>query len=145
MRAAVLVLVPRFRKWGAWLGSALLVAFMIYIGLNYTALRGAECNCFPWIKRAVGPGFFVADAVMLLLALMAGFWAQRAESKRSAVLIVCAVTVFALVSYGATAVRQRGVKAPAVITVDGKPVASSTAPPPSPPSSSAPSPAAPQR
>jgi uncharacterized membrane protein YphA (DoxX/SURF4 family) len=119
--AAVLVLVPRFRRWGAWLGSALLIAFMFYIGFNYTALRGAECNCFPWIKRAVGPGFFVADAVMLLLALLAGFWAQRAESKRSAVLVVCAVTVFALVSYGATAVRQRGVKAPATITVDGKP------------------------
>ncbi len=118
---AVLVLVPRFRKWGAWLGSALLVAFMLYIGFNYTALRGAECNCFPWIKRAVGPGFFVADTVMLLLALLAGFWAQRAESKRSAVLVLCAVTVFALVSYGATAVRQRGIKAPAIITVDGKP------------------------
>jgi hypothetical protein len=95
--------------------------FMIYIGVNYTALRGAECNCFPLIKRAVGPGFFVGDAVMLLLALLAGFWAQRAESKRSAVLVVCAVTVFALVSYGATAVRQRGIKAPETITVDGKP------------------------
>jgi uncharacterized membrane protein YphA (DoxX/SURF4 family) len=118
---AVLVLVPRFRKWGAWLGSALLVMFMIYIGVNYTALRGAECNCFPFIKRAVGPGFFVGDAVMLLFALLAGFWAQRAESKRSAVLVVCAVTVFALVSYGATAVRQRGIKAPTTITVDGKP------------------------
>src|SRR5260370_42527692 len=47
--AAVLILVPRFRRWGAWLGSALLVAFMIYIGANYTALHGAEGNCFPWI------------------------------------------------------------------------------------------------
>ncbi len=119
--AAVLVLVPRFRKWGAWLGSALLVAFMIYIGINYSALRGAECNCFPWIKRAVGPGFFVADAVMLLLAVIAGFWARPSQSKRSAVIVLCAVTVFALVSYGATAVRQRGIQAPATITVDGKP------------------------
>src|SRR5579859_4688665 len=50
---AVLVLVPRFRKWGAWLGSALLVAFMVYIGIHYNELRGVECNCFPWIKRAV--------------------------------------------------------------------------------------------
>lgn len=119
--AAVLVLVPRFRKWGAWLGSALLVAFMIYIGINYTALHGAECNCFPWIKRAVGPGFFVGDAVMLLLAVIAGFWARPSESKRGAVIVLCAVTVFALVSYGATAVRQRGIQAPATITVDGKP------------------------
>ena len=119
--AAVLVLVPRFRKWGAWLGSALLVAFMIYIGVNYTALRGAECNCFPWIKRAVGPGFFIGDAVMLALAVVAGFWARPSQSKRSAVIVLCAVTVFALVSYGATAVRQRGVQAPPILMVDGKP------------------------
>ena len=119
--AAVLVLVPRFRKWGAWLGSALLVAFMIYIGINYTALHGAECNCFPWIKRAVGPGFFIGDAVMLLLAVVAGFWARPSESKRSAVIVLCAVTVFALVSYGATAVRQHGVQAPPIVMVDGKP------------------------
>jgi len=119
--AAVLVLVPRFRKWGAWLGSGLLVAFMIYIGINYTALRGAECNCFPWIKRAVGPGFFIGDAFMLLLAVIAGFWARPSESRRSAVIVLCAVTVFALVSYGATAVRQHGVLAPPILMVDGKP------------------------
>jgi len=119
--AAVLVLVPRFRKWGSWLGSALLVAFMIYIAMNYTALRGAECNCFPWIKRAVGPGFFIGDAVMLLLAVLAGFWARPSRSERSAIIVLCAVTVFALVSYGATAVRQRGVQAPPLIMVDGKP------------------------
>jgi uncharacterized membrane protein YphA (DoxX/SURF4 family) len=119
--AAVLVLVPRFRKWGAWLGAALLVAFMIYIGVNYSALHGAECNCFPWIKRAVGPGFFVGDVIMLLIAVLAGYWARPVESKRSAVVVLCAVTVFALVSYGASAVRQRGVQAPSIITVDGKP------------------------
>jgi uncharacterized membrane protein YphA (DoxX/SURF4 family) len=119
--AAVLLLVPRFRKWGAWLGCALLVAFMLFIGANYNALHGAECNCFPLIKRVVGPGFFVGDAIMLLLAVLAGFWARPSESRRSAVLVLCAVTVFALVSYGATAVRQRGVRAPATITVDGKP------------------------
>jgi uncharacterized membrane protein YphA (DoxX/SURF4 family) len=119
--AAVLILVPRFRKWGAWLGSALLVAFMIYIGANYTALHGAECNCFPWIKRAVGPGFFVGDAVMLLFAVLAGFWAGPAQSKRSAIIVACAVTVFAMVSYGASAVKLHGTKAPSTITVDGKP------------------------
>ncbi len=119
---AVFVLVPRFRKWGSWMGSALLVAFMIYVGINYNALHGAECSCFPWIKRVVGPGFFVADAIMLLFAVLAGFWVRPAESKRSAVVVLCAVTVFALVSYGASAVRQRGVKAPSIITVDGKPL-----------------------
>jgi uncharacterized membrane protein YphA (DoxX/SURF4 family) len=119
--AAVLVLVPRFRKWGSWLGAALLLAFMVYVGMNYNALHGAECSCFPWIKRAIGPGFFVGDAVMLLFAVLAGFWVQPVTSKRSAIVVVCAVTVFALVSYGASAVRQRGIKAPSTITVDGKP------------------------
>jgi len=118
---AVLVLVPRFRKWGAWLGSVLLVAFIMYMGINYNALHGAECSCFPWIKRVVGPGFFIGDAVMLVFAVLAGFWAGPASSKRSAVIVACAVTVFAMVSYGASAARLQGVKAPPTITVDGKP------------------------
>ncbi len=45
---------PRFRRWGAWLTGLLLVAFMLYIGYYYNVLRGAECSCFPWLKRAVG-------------------------------------------------------------------------------------------
>jgi len=118
---AVFVLVPRFRKWGSWMASGLLVVFMIYVGINYTALHGAECSCFPWVKRVVGPGFFIADAVMLLFAVLAGFWVRPVESKRSAIVVLCAVTVFALVSYGASAVRQHGIKAPPTITVDGKP------------------------
>ena len=118
---AVLVLVPRFRKWGAWLGSALLVAFMVYVGVNYSALHGAECSCFPLVKRVVGPGFFIGDGVMLLFAVLAGYWAGPTASKRSAVVVACAVTVFAMVSYGASAVRMQGVKAPSSITVDGKP------------------------
>src|SRR5436305_2262643 len=55
--AAVLLLVPRFRRWGAWLGTLLLISFMVYIGVHYNELRGSECACFPWIKRAVGPAF----------------------------------------------------------------------------------------
>jgi uncharacterized membrane protein YphA (DoxX/SURF4 family) len=80
---AVLLLVPRFRRWGAWLGGALLIAFMIFIGINYNALRGAECSCFPWVKRAVGPGFFIGDGIMLALAVAAGVWARRAQSMRT--------------------------------------------------------------
>src|SRR4051794_8825192 len=52
----VLLLIPRFRKWGAILASLMLIAFMIFIGMNYKELQGAECSCFPWVKRAVGPG-----------------------------------------------------------------------------------------
>src|ERR1700760_2680313 len=47
----ILLLVPRFRRWGAVIGTLLLAAFMIFIGINYNELRGAECSCFPWVKR----------------------------------------------------------------------------------------------
>jgi uncharacterized membrane protein YphA (DoxX/SURF4 family) len=118
---AVLILVPRFRRWGAWLISGLLVAFMIYIGIHYQTLRGEECSCFPWIKRAVGPGFFLADGLMLLLAILAGWWAKPSASLKHAAVILGAVSVFALVSYGVAINRNRGAQAPAAIQVGGKP------------------------
>jgi hypothetical protein len=99
----------------------LLLAFLAYFAVNYNLLRGADCSCFPWVKRVVGPGFFIGDGLMLLLAVMAGIWSRPPESLRSAVLVLGAVVVFALVSYGAGAVRQTGVKAPETIAVDGQP------------------------
>src|SRR6266567_8860208 len=54
--AGVLLLVPRFRRWGAFIGTFLLASFMVFIAIHYNELRGAECSCFPWVKRAVGPG-----------------------------------------------------------------------------------------
>ena len=70
---AVLILVPRFRRWGAILIGLLLIAFMGYFAARYGALRGDDCSCFPWIKRAVGPQFFLGDLAMLGLALVAGW------------------------------------------------------------------------
>jgi len=119
--AGVLVLVPRFRRWGAWLAGALLIAFMIYIGFYYNDLRGQDCSCFPWLKRTVGPMFFVGDALMLAAAVAAGRFSQRVTRKLGAFLIVAAVSVFALVSYGAAAVKDTGTKAPDTVAVDGKP------------------------
>ena len=119
--AGVLLIVPRFRRWGAWLAGGLLVAFLVHFGLNYNALRGEECTCFPWVKRAVGPAFFISDGIMLLLAGIAGRWANPSASRRSAVLVLAAVCVFALVSYGVEARRHTGTPAPAEIQVDGKP------------------------
>ncbi len=121
--AGVLLLVPRLRRWGAWLAGLLLLAFMAYMGLLYNTLHGEECNCFPWIQRVVGPAFFIGDAIMLLLALAAGWWARPSEAKRSAAVVLGAVCVFAAVSYGVSAVRQTSVQAPAFIAVDGKPFA----------------------
>jgi len=119
--AGVLLIVPRYRRWGAWLGGLMLVAFLVYFGVNYNALRGEECNCFPWIRRVVGPAFFIGDFIMLALTFLAAVWAKPSEGKRGAVLILAAVSVFALVSYGVAATRHRGTRAPDTITVDGKP------------------------
>ena len=119
--AGVLLLVPRFRRWGAMLGGALLVAFMIFVAINYNALRGEDCSCFPWVKRAVGPAFFIGDGVMLALAVLAGAWARRARSLRAAMVVLGAVALFAAGSYGVAAMRQTGTKAPDTVTVNGKP------------------------
>lgn len=119
--AGVLLFVPRFRRWGAYWTAVLLAVFMIYIGANYAELRGDECSCFPWIKRAVGPGFFLGDALMMVLAIVAAVWSRPPEGVRGALIIVASVCVFAGVSYGAIVTRQHGLRAPHTITVDGKP------------------------
>ena len=117
--SGVLILVPRFRRWGAVLVALMLVAFMIYIGIFYSTLRGGDCSCFPWIKRVVGPEFFISDGIMLLMAWFAYVWAKQSQGLRSAAVILGAVVVFALVSYGVSATKQSGVRAPGSITVDG--------------------------
>jgi len=118
---AAMIIVPRFRRWGSLLIGFLLIAFMGYIGVKYNILAGKDCSCFPLVKRAIGPGFFVGDAVMLALAIVAGIWAQRSHSMRGALLILGAITVFAGLSFGINANANSGLKAPATITVDGKP------------------------
>jgi uncharacterized membrane protein YphA (DoxX/SURF4 family)/thiol-disulfide isomerase/thioredoxin len=118
--AGVLLLVPRFRRWGAWLTGLLLAAFVVYIGYYYNDLRGEECNCFPWIKRAVGPAFFAGDAIMLALAAMAGWWAAPSRGFRNAALILGAICVFAFASLGIHLTRQTGARAPEYVMVDGK-------------------------
>lgn len=119
--AGVLVIVPRFRRWGAWLATALLVAFMVYIGYNYHALIGRDCSCFPWVKRAVGPAFFPEDGAMILAALLAGVWAKPAQSLRSAMVVLGVIAVFTGVSYGSAVTHQTGTKAPDSILVEGQP------------------------
>jgi uncharacterized membrane protein YphA (DoxX/SURF4 family) len=119
--AGVLVLIPRFRRWGSLLASLLLVAFMIYIGYNYSALIGRDCSCFPWVKRAVGPAFFAEDAGMLLAAILAGWFAKPAESWKRAAAITAVIALCAGGSYAFALSRQTGTKAPDSITVDGKP------------------------
>ena len=95
MVGAVLILVPRFRRWGALLLGLLLVVFMAYIGANYGYLVGKDCSCFPLVKRAVNPAFFLEDGAMLLMAVLAGMWARSSENLRGALVILGAVVVFA--------------------------------------------------
>jgi hypothetical protein len=111
----VLLLVPRFRRLGSVFGTALLAVFMLYIGLHYAELRGADCSCFPWIKRPVGPGFFIGDGAMIILALAAGFGSMKFTGVRPAVIVLGAVAVFASLSFGLAQTRHAATKAPASI------------------------------
>jgi uncharacterized membrane protein YphA (DoxX/SURF4 family) len=130
--AGTLILVPRFRRWGALLAGGLLLVFMGYIGWNYSALVGRDCSCFPELKlpfglaidmkRSVGPGFFWGDAAFLLAAAVAGFWAKPSAGLRTATVILGAVTVFSSVSFGVAYVSQNGVQAPESVVVDGQPI-----------------------
>jgi uncharacterized membrane protein YphA (DoxX/SURF4 family) len=119
--AAVMLFVPRLRRWGAILATVLLLAFLAWFAIHYNVLRGAECSCFPWLKRAVGPGFFIGDALMLAMAVAAAALAPRSYGVRNVALIAGAVTVFAFVSWGVNAARQTGTPAPESILVDGRP------------------------
>ena len=117
----IMLLVPRLRRWGATLGTILLAVFMIYIGARYNELRGADCSCFPWLKRAVGPEFFIGDAAFMGLAILAGVWAKSSRGFRNAGLILAGVAVFAGASFAVDASRHKGTPAPATITAeDGK-------------------------
>src|SRR5580704_1214123 len=122
MFGGVLILVPRFRRWGAAITSLLLVSFMIYIGIHYNALLGKDCSCFPWVKRTVGPMFFVGDGAFLAAALLAGLWAQPVSGKkRTAAVMLGVVAVFTGVSFGSALSHQTGTKAPDTVLVDDKP------------------------
>jgi uncharacterized membrane protein YphA (DoxX/SURF4 family) len=119
----VLLLVPRFRRWGAALGTFLLAVFMAYIAIHYNELRGVDCSCFPWLKRAVGPGFFVGDGAMMLLAILAGIGSRKPDGLRPVVVILGAVTVFAGLSFGFTAERHTGTRAPvSIMGENGQPI-----------------------
>jgi uncharacterized membrane protein/thiol-disulfide isomerase/thioredoxin len=118
---AILVLVPRWRRWGAWICGGLLLVFMAYFAVNYRTLQGGDCSCFPWLKRVVGPGFFAGDAGMLLLAVLAGLWSKPSHAWKQAAAVLVSIAIFAGVLYGYQAMRGGGVVAPPSVTVDGKP------------------------
>jgi hypothetical protein len=130
--AGVLILVPRFRRWGAMLAGFLLLVFMAYLGFKYKALIGRDCSCFPNLslpfginidmRRSVGPGLFYGDGAFIAAAAIAGLWARRSQGLRNAMVILGAVAVFTAASFGVAFTKLTGLKAPDSIMVDGSPM-----------------------
>jgi uncharacterized membrane protein YphA (DoxX/SURF4 family) len=116
----VLLLIPRHRRWGAWIAGLMLVAFMIYIAVLYDRLLGEDCNCFPWIRRVVGPAFFAGDAAMLALAGLAGRWSSKSRGWLQAAMVLGGVCLVAAGSYAVSTVRRSQADAPATAMVDGQ-------------------------
>ena len=120
--AAFLLFTPRYRRWGGLLGSALMLFFLAWIGYYYHVLVGRECNCFPVIKRTVGPGFFIGDGIMLLLGLIAYAWSPRVARFRIPAIAFLALVVLAGASFGINAATRSGAQAPSPVIVDNKPM-----------------------
>ena len=119
--AAFLLFTPRYRRWGGMLGSALLIFFIAWVALYYNKLVGHECSCFPIIKRTVGPGFFISDAIMLLLGIVAWIWSPKVTSFRVPAIAFTTLAVLAGVSLGAHAAARHDAQVPNPVVVDGKP------------------------
>lgn len=119
--AGVLLLVPRWRRWGALLCGLMLVVFMAYFAVFYERLKGEDCTCFPWLERVVGPEFFIGDGIMLLLAAGAWLWAVPSRGWKAALAPLAAFAVLSGGFYGYAVASQRGLEAPAEIMVEGKP------------------------
>jgi len=117
----LLVLIPRYRRYGAWLIALLCVAFMAYIGMRYQALVGRDCSCFPWLKRTVSPAFFPEDGAILLAALVAAWFSRKPYSLRFPIMALVGITVLAGAGLGYNTMHQSGIQVPETITVDGKP------------------------
>lgn len=115
---AALLLIPRFRRMGAWLTGLMLVAFMVWIGYWYQDLVGKDRSCFPWLKRAIGPGFFIGDAAMLLGAIAAGWWAQpMGKSLKLPAMLLAGIAVFGVGSYAYNVSKLTGAMAPESVTL----------------------------
>lgn len=127
--AAIMLLIPRYRRFGTVVMLAMLAAFCLYIGVNAERLAGEDCSCFPWVKRTVGPVFFVSNVVMMLLALVAGLWNPRGGNWLPPRPLGPSAAIFAVLlvlSVGSTALalsRETGLEAPASIRVNGASVA----------------------
>ncbi len=118
---ALLLLIPQFRRWGGLLASALMVFFILWIGYNYHSLVGQECSCFPIIKRTIGPGFFISDAIMLVLSVIAFVWSRQPRRLRMPAILFSVLVLLAAASFGVNAATRHNAQVPNPVIVDGKP------------------------
>ena len=118
---AFLLFTPRYRKWGGLLGSALLIFFIGWIAVYYHVLVGRECNCFPLIKRAVNPMFFVGDGIMLLLGIAAWLWSAPVKSSKLPVIILVVLAALAGGNFAWSESKIVHAHIPNPVIVDGKP------------------------
>ena len=119
--AGILLLRPAWRRLGGLFSIALLLVFMAYMAINYTALQGEDCTCFPWLERAVGPAFFWSDGAMVVVSLLAAWFApamaKLGQAKKLLVGVVALTAVaFAYDRFG----PEPGADVPATITVEGE-------------------------
>lgn len=119
--AAFLLFVPMCRRWGGLLSTGLIAFFISWIGYFYPTLVGQECDCFPVIKRTVGPMFFVADGIMLLLALIVLFWSLPPRGFKIPSAALAALVAFGAISFGVQASQRSNVQVPTPVVVNGKP------------------------
>ena len=98
LTAGVLLVVPSWRRLGGIFSSILLIIFMGYFAINYETLKGADCSCFPWVERAVGPVFFWSDGAMLVLSILAAWWAAPITKIRGAAKAVAGIVAVSLVA-----------------------------------------------
>lgn len=119
--ASVLLFVPRYRRLGGLLGSALMIFFICWIGFYYHQLVGRECSCFPIIKRTVGPGFFISDSIFLLFGLIASLWSGPVRSWKGPLVAFLSVVVFSGASFGVNAAIRHNAQVPNPVIVNGKP------------------------
>ena len=118
--AGILLLRPAWRKLGGYLSVGLLLVFMAYVGINYEALQGEDCSCFPWIERAVGPGFFIGDGIMAAIAALAAVFAPAPRQLRGAAITLAGICAFAGVSLAWDRLGPAPeADVPAVIQVEG--------------------------
>jgi uncharacterized membrane protein YphA (DoxX/SURF4 family)/thiol-disulfide isomerase/thioredoxin len=119
--AAFLLFTPRYRKWGGYLGSALLIFFIGWIAIYYKVLVGHDCSCFPIIKRAINPMFFVSDGIMLLLGIAAWLWSAPVKSFKGPLVLLVLLAGLSGVNYAWSESKIIHAQIPNPVIVDGKP------------------------